>query len=69
MSDSLRDRIAAAVERGISDSGPGDFGAVADSVIAELGLRQQGLRNGFYLVGEPPWDKHRYITDWEGEDE
>jgi len=51
----LRDRIAAAVERGISDTGPGDFGAVADAVIAELGL----IRDPFSTVAF-----HRYVTKW-----
>ena len=40
MSDSLRDRIAAVLNRNIPNLGAADL-AVADAVIAELGLRQE----------------------------
>jgi len=67
MSDSLRDRIAAA----LYEDGQRPMATavrLADAVIADLGLRQQGLRGGFFLVAEPPWDKWRYVTEWEADE-
>ena len=81
MSDTLRTRIAAAIEHGISDTGPGSFDAVADTVIKELGLRPEwgaldGNNEG--VLADTPGEltplsgeklKRRYITDWTLEEE
>ena len=64
MTDNLRDRIAA-----VLNSFPADMRPVAvvniekaDAVIRELGLIEQ--------QSEWPFDgKHRYVTEWENNDE
>jgi hypothetical protein len=52
MSDSLRDRIAAIIDREVD--GLWEPLEVADAVIAEMGLRQETVG----LI-------HRWVTDWQ----
>lgn len=80
MSDSLRDRIAAALEQ--SDRigyGTRPYAELADAVIAALGLREEREDVASFQPGEiddsmmPPrlkgrlvWTpSHRYVTEWE----
>lgn len=64
---SLRDRIAAAIERGIPDVGASDFGVVADAVIAELGLKRMEM--GEWDVLAQGFRGFRYVTPWDVDDE
>lgn len=77
---SLRDRIAAVITDGVV-AGDG-HGAIADAVIAELGLRREwgalddednGTLADTREALTPPWGgetiKHRWITDWEAADD
>lgn len=56
MTDTLRDRIAKAVSPHLVDM---DAKAVADAVIAELGLRRETES-----YGVPDSTRHRYVTEW-----
>lgn len=67
MTDTLRDRIAAAVFQTRVNQGDPivtmvDCNGIADAVIAALGLRYQLAPEG------GPWTgHHRYLTDWKWE--
>lgn len=63
----LRDRIAAVIEETICGHWEEGFGvAVADAVIAELGLTKEDEYNPYDPF--PPPYRVRYVTEWEKND-
>lgn len=65
MSDSLRDRIAAAID-GVWLNRPDDRWEIADAVIAELNLTREEPNQAWLDAGLP--NRHRYVTDWRADE-
>jgi hypothetical protein len=71
----IRDRIVTAIEaNGFAGAAPRGWSeALADALIAELGLRiekgQRSKPHGPLWGGNNRYSVHRYVTDWEADDE
>lgn len=61
MSDTLRDRIVAAIAAA-GEQPDADVLSMTDAVIAELGLREEMRYRGTFSFTPP--QRRRYVTDW-----